>query len=109
MTLKESVASNLISKFGFTDQQITEVVSIPPTTLQKLRKKLGVPDIGDIYQKTHTFPNDATLSDKILYGMNLVLKRLVIESAQRNESLVIGDISGTSKPVSAKELLKKGI
>ena len=46
------------------------------------------------------------LGEKLLYGINKALRKLVEETAAQNESLVIGDINGGSKLVPAKELLK---
>jgi hypothetical protein len=46
------------------------------------------------------------LGDKILYGVNKALRKLVEKSAANNESLVISDGKGNPKSVPAKELLK---
>jgi len=45
-------------------------------------------------------------ADKILYGVNKALRKLVETSAANNESLVVGDDKGGFKSVPAKELLK---
>jgi hypothetical protein len=46
------------------------------------------------------------LGDKIIYGVNKALRKLVETSAANNESLVISDGEGNVKSVPAKELLK---
>ena len=46
-------------------------------------------------------------AEKILYGVNKALRKLVETSAANNESLVVGDDNGGFKSVPAKELLKK--
>jgi len=46
------------------------------------------------------------LGDKILYGVNKALRKLVETSAANNRSLVISDGKGNPKSVPAKELLK---
>ena len=45
-------------------------------------------------------------AEKILYGVNKALRKLVETSAANNESLVVGDDNGGFKSVPAKELLK---
>ncbi len=45
-------------------------------------------------------------AEKILYGVNKALRKLVETSAANNESLVVGDDKGGFKSVPAKELLK---
>lgn len=45
-------------------------------------------------------------AEKILFGVNKALRKLVETSAANNESLVIGDDKGGFKSVPAKELLK---
>jgi hypothetical protein len=46
------------------------------------------------------------LSEKILRGLKIALRKLVERKAALNESLVIGDKDGTIKSVPAKELLE---
>ncbi|MFI5139095.1 MAG: hypothetical protein ACHQIM_14830 [Sphingobacteriales bacterium] len=45
-------------------------------------------------------------AEKVLYGVNKALRKLVETSAANNESLVISDGKGNVKSVPAKELLK---
>jgi lipid A disaccharide synthetase len=45
-------------------------------------------------------------AEKILYGVNKALRKLVETSAANNPSLVVGDDSVGFKSVPAKELLK---
>lgn len=45
-------------------------------------------------------------AEKVLYGVNKALRKLVEKSAANNESLVISDGKGNVKSVPAKELLK---
>ncbi len=45
-------------------------------------------------------------AEKVLYGVNKALRKLVETSAANNESLVIGDGKGNVKSVPAKEILK---
>jgi len=54
-------------------------------------------------------PNNTELNklgDKIVYGVNKALRKLVETSAANNKSLVVGDEYGNVKSVPAKELLK---
>jgi len=46
------------------------------------------------------------LSEKILQGLKIALRKLVERKAAQNESLVIGDKDGTIKTVPAKDLLE---
>jgi len=46
------------------------------------------------------------LSEKILRGLKIALRKLVERSAAQNKSLVIGDKDGTIKIVPAKDLLE---
>lgn len=45
------------------------------------------------------------LSEKILQGMKIALRKLVREKAKNNEQLVIGDKEGNIVRVPAKDLL----
>ena len=45
-------------------------------------------------------------AEKILFGVNKALRKLVETSAANNESMVISDGKGNVKSVPAKELLK---
>jgi len=45
------------------------------------------------------------LSDKVLKGMKIAIKKLVEETAAKGGNLVIGDADGTIKKVPAKDLL----
>lgn len=45
-------------------------------------------------------------AEKVLYGVNKALHKLVEISASNNKSLVISDRKGNVKSVPAKELLK---
>jgi hypothetical protein len=47
------------------------------------------------------------LAEKVLYGVNKALRKLVETSAANGESLVIGNKDGSFKSVPAKELLEK--
>lgn len=47
------------------------------------------------------------LRNKILEGINRAFRKLVIASAERNESLVIADENGKVLHVPARELLAK--
>ena len=49
----------------------------------------------------------AELSIKIVDSVNQALRKLVEESAARNESLIVGDGATGFKSVPAKELLKE--
>lgn len=46
------------------------------------------------------------LRNKILEGANRAYKKLVIESAEKNQQLVIADKDGNVQHVDAKDLLK---
>jgi len=46
------------------------------------------------------------LADKILYGVNKALRKMVETAAANNENLVVGDKEGNSRSFPAKELLK---
>jgi hypothetical protein len=45
------------------------------------------------------------LSEKVLEGMKMALKKLVETSAIKNEDLVIGDKDGKIRTIPAKDLL----
>ncbi|HEY1164348.1 MAG TPA: hypothetical protein VGE90_04255 [Chitinophaga sp.] len=45
------------------------------------------------------------LSEKVIQGMKIALRRLVREKAKNNEQLVIGDKEGNITRVPAKDLL----
>lgn len=45
------------------------------------------------------------LSNKVMRGMKIALRRLIEKSAANNEDLVIGDKDGNVKTVPAKDLL----
>jgi hypothetical protein len=45
------------------------------------------------------------LSEKVLQGMKIAMKKLVEEKAKNNEKLIIGDKDGNIKSVPAKDLL----
>jgi hypothetical protein len=47
------------------------------------------------------------LSEKVLEGMKIAIKKLVEETAARDGELVIGDKDGNIKHVPAKELLEE--
>jgi hypothetical protein len=51
-------------------------------------------------------PENLELQRKIMEGANKAYKKLVIESAERNENLVIADRDGNVLHVPAKDLLK---
>lgn len=57
-----------------------------------------------ISQSKNTELNE--LGDKIVYGVNKALRKLVETSAVNDESLIIGDEYGNVKSVPAKELLR---
>ncbi len=52
-------------------------------------------------------PENIQIRDKIIEGVNLAYKNLVINSAEKNQKLVISDLNGNVQHVPAKELLKK--
>jgi len=52
-------------------------------------------------------PENVELRNKILKGVDMAFKELVISSAEKNQSLVIADKEGNIQHVPAKELLKK--
>ena len=45
------------------------------------------------------------LSQKVMQGMKIAMKKLVEETAAKNGNLIIGDAKGAIKSVPAKELL----
>lgn len=47
------------------------------------------------------------LRNKIMAGINMAVRDLVISSAERNEKLVIADAEGNVLHVPAKDLLKQ--
>ncbi len=47
------------------------------------------------------------LAVKITESVNSALRKMTEAAAANNESLIIGNLDGTSKAVPAKELLKK--
>ncbi|MDB5088684.1 MAG: hypothetical protein JWR09_2678 [Mucilaginibacter sp.] len=52
-------------------------------------------------------PENVELRNKILKGVDMAFRELVVTSAEKNQSLVIADKDGNIKHVPAKELLKK--
>ncbi|SDD81231.1 hypothetical protein SAMN04487996_102247 [Dyadobacter soli] len=50
--------------------------------------------------------NFSQILDKIVAGVNKAVKKMVEESALRDESVVIGEKNGQARRVPAKELLK---
>ncbi|SHN08018.1 hypothetical protein [Mucilaginibacter sp. OK098] len=52
-------------------------------------------------------PENVELRNKILKGVDMAFRELVISSAEKNQSLVIADKDGNIQHVPAKELLKK--
>lgn len=56
--------------------------------------------------KTIKIDQDATFTEKVMFGLNVALRKMAEEAALHDESLVIGDLKGNAKWVSAKELLK---
>jgi len=52
-------------------------------------------------------PENVELRNKILKGVDMAFKELVISSAEKNQTLVIADKEGNIQHVPAKELLKK--
>ena len=52
-------------------------------------------------------PENVELRNKILKGVDMAFRDLVISSAEKNQSLVIADKDGNIQQVPAKELLKK--
>lgn len=55
---------------------------------------------------TNDSAQPSALSQKILQGVQIAVRKLVETSAANDESLVIGDKDGSFKIVPAKELLK---
>jgi len=47
------------------------------------------------------------LSEEVLQGLKMAMRKLVETSAENNEELVVGDKFGNFKSVPAKDLLKK--
>lgn len=56
--------------------------------------------------KTVNIDEHATFSDKVMFGLNIALRKMAEEAALHDESLVIDDSEGNVKWVPAKELLK---
>lgn len=54
---------------------------------------------------TMTKPQNATFSEKVLFGVRKALRKLAEESATRNESLVV-KVGGEIKEIPAREVLK---
>lgn len=52
-------------------------------------------------------PENVELRNKILKGVDMAFRELVISSAEKNQNLVIADKDGNIQHVPAKELLKK--
>jgi hypothetical protein len=52
-------------------------------------------------------PENVELRNKILKGVDMAFRELVISSAEKKQSLVIADKDGNIRHVPAKELLKK--
>ncbi len=50
-------------------------------------------------------PQLSELSEKVLLGMRIAIKKLVETSAANNESLIVGDENGNPISVPAKDLL----
>jgi hypothetical protein len=50
-------------------------------------------------------PENIQLGDKIMSGIKKAVEKLVIESAERDEKLIIADKEGNVMHVPAKELL----
>jgi hypothetical protein len=51
-------------------------------------------------------PENIELQNKIMAGIHKAVKKLVIESAEKNQQLVIADKAGNVQHVDAKDLLK---
>jgi len=51
-------------------------------------------------------PENIELQNKIMAGATKAYKKLVIESAEKNQQLVIADKDGNVQHVDAKDLLK---
>jgi len=56
--------------------------------------------------KNTQIDQDATFTEKVMFGLNIALRKMAEEAALHDESLVIGDLEGKAKWVPAKELLK---
>jgi len=56
-------------------------------------------------KNTMIMPENATFSEKVLFGVKKALRKLAEESALKNESLVV-KVGNEIKEVPAKELLK---
>ncbi|WP_249219825.1 zeta toxin family protein [Chitinophaga sp. HK235] len=67
-----------------------------------VRNEDTVPEEISINSKKREFEK---LSDKVMKGMKIALRRLVEKSAANNEELVIGDKNGQIKVVQANDLL----
>jgi len=56
--------------------------------------------------ETKGLSQDATFSEKVMFGLNIALRKMAEEAALHDEDLVIGDVEGNAKLVPAKDLLK---
>lgn len=56
--------------------------------------------------KVNKIGPDSTFSDKVMFGLNIAIRKMAEEAALHDESLVIGDIDGNVKWIPAKDLLK---
>jgi hypothetical protein len=50
--------------------------------------------------------SESSISDKVIFGLRIALRKMAAEAALHNESLAIGYKDGTCKLVPAKELLE---
>jgi len=56
--------------------------------------------------KANGIGENATFTEKVMFGLNIALRKMAEEAALQNKSLVIGDKEGNAKLIPAKELLK---
>jgi len=56
--------------------------------------------------KANGIDGDASFTEKVMFGLNIALRKMAEEAALQDKSLVIGDKEGNAKLVPAKELLK---
>lgn len=56
--------------------------------------------------KANGMAENATFTEKVMFGLNIALRKMAEEAAFYDKSLVIGDKEGNAKLVPAKDLLK---
>ena len=56
--------------------------------------------------KPSDIDQNATFTEKVMFGLNIALRKMAEEATLHDESLVIGDKYGKAEWIPAKELLK---